>query len=164
MYSSQGVVYCIDESTGGLEISHQMILLSKDYPGEPGGVRCMRWTPDGCAMAVAWTGGGLSLWSTFGALLMCTLGWDYGLHVDLSRSNPLIILNMEWSAEGYQLWMINRAPSNENNENDENRPNDSILQMDFVKSALTVNPCMVWIYCNANCCYLAVINYYFFSF
>lgn len=72
--SSQGIVYSIDESTGGLEISHQLILSNKDYPGEPGGVQCMKWTPDGCVIAVAWSGGGLSLWSTFGALLMCSLG------------------------------------------------------------------------------------------
>ena len=31
--NSQGVVFSIDESTGGLEISHQLILPTKDYPG-----------------------------------------------------------------------------------------------------------------------------------
>ncbi|KAL0278915.1 UNVERIFIED_CONTAM: hypothetical protein PYX00_000593 [Menopon gallinae] len=137
--NSQGIVYSIDESTGALEISHQLILSNKDYPGEPGGVQCMKWTPDGCVMAVAWSGGGLSLWSTFGALLMCSLGWDYGLHVDLSHSNPLIIRNMEWSAEGYQLWIVNDSPMCNNAGK---MSNSNILQMDFVKSALTVNPCM----------------------
>ncbi|KAK6642715.1 hypothetical protein RUM43_004217 [Polyplax serrata] len=136
--NSQGIVYCIDESTGALEVSHQMILSSKDYPGEPGGVRTMNWTPDGCAIAVAWTKGGLSLWSTFGALLMCTLGWDYGINVDICSANPLIIKNMEWSTEGYQLWLLNQS------EDGGRKPSaaDSILQLDFVKSALTVNPCM----------------------
>jgi hypothetical protein len=88
------VVYCIDESTGGLEVSHHIVLSSKDYPGSPGHVQGIRWTPDGCAMAVSWEQGGLSLWSTFGALLMCTLGWDYGLHVDLAHYNPLHIHSM----------------------------------------------------------------------
>lgn len=49
-----------------------------------------------------------------------------------------MIRSMDWSAEGYQLWMVHKSPTIE-----ENRRNDSILQMDFVKSALTVNPCMV---------------------
>jgi len=92
--SSQAVVYCIDESTGGLEVSHYIILSTKDYPGSPGCVQGIKWTPDGCAMAVSWQKGGVSLWSTFGALLMCTLGWDYGLHVDLAHSNPLHIHSM----------------------------------------------------------------------
>lgn len=54
----------------------------------------MCWTPDGCAMAASWSKGGLGLWSTFGTLLMCTLGWDYGLHVDLTRFNPLLVTSM----------------------------------------------------------------------
>lgn len=48
-----------------------------------------RWTADGRALAVAWCGGGVSIWSTFGGLLMCSLGWDYGLNADLSKCNPL---------------------------------------------------------------------------
>ena len=46
-----------------------------------GGVQCLSWTPDGCAIAVAWSWtchGGLAVWSVFGSLLMCTLGGDYG--------------------------------------------------------------------------------------
>lgn len=54
----------------------------------------IKWTPDGCAMAVSWENGGIALWSTFGALLMCTLGWDYGLNVDLTTANPLLVLSM----------------------------------------------------------------------
>nr|XP_023020683.1 guanine nucleotide exchange factor subunit Rich [Leptinotarsa decemlineata] len=36
--NSECVVYCVDESTGGLEISHNCVLSSKDYPGCPGTV------------------------------------------------------------------------------------------------------------------------------
>ncbi|KAJ9595098.1 hypothetical protein L9F63_013624, partial [Diploptera punctata] len=135
--NSQAVVYCIDEITGGLEVSHHIELSSKDYPGSPGDVQGIRWTPDGCAMAVSWSQGGVSLWSTFGALLMCTLGWDYGPHVDLVHSNPLHIF--EWSAEGYQLWMVKREPDHDPGGN---RSSDCVVLLDFVKSALTVNPCM----------------------
>ncbi|XP_047001163.1 guanine nucleotide exchange factor subunit Rich [Schistocerca americana] len=138
--NSQAVVYCIDESTGGLEVSHHIMLSNKDYPGLPGPVKCIRWTPDGCAMAVAWEQGGISLWSTFGALLMCTLGWDYGLNVDISCSNPLLVTSMEWSAEGYQLWLVKQQLNHDPGGQD--AETDSVIQLDFVKSALTVNPCM----------------------
>lgn len=84
-FSSHCVVYCVDEVTGGLEISHQVVLSSKDFPGAPGAVSCLRWSPDGCALAVAWSGGGISLWSTFGSLLMCSLAWDHGLNAPMSR-------------------------------------------------------------------------------
>ena len=84
----------MDETTGGLEVSHSLCLSPKDYPGRPGQVTCLRWTPDSCAIAMAWEGGGLAIWSTFGALLLCSLKWDYGLRVDLARENPLHIHTM----------------------------------------------------------------------
>ncbi|XP_046662449.1 guanine nucleotide exchange factor subunit Rich isoform X3 [Homalodisca vitripennis] len=139
--SSQGAVYCIDESSGGLELSHQLTLSSQVYPGEVGPVGCVRWTPDGCALAMAWSQGGFSVWSTFGALLVCSLGWDYGLHVDLAKHNPLLVTDMEWSSEGYQLWMVKRHDPGGNN-NGEPETVDTVIQLGFVKSALTVNPCM----------------------
>lgn len=92
--SSQAVVYVIDDLTGGLELSHIIELSAKDFPGSPGYVREMKWTPDGCAVMLSWSKGGISLWSTFGTMLMCSLGWDYGLHVDLSTKNPLDIICM----------------------------------------------------------------------
>ncbi|XP_054278779.1 guanine nucleotide exchange factor subunit Rich isoform X2 [Macrosteles quadrilineatus] len=156
--NSHGAVFCMDESSGGLELCHELSLSPQVYPGEVGPVCCLRWTPDGCAMAMAWSRGGFSVWSTFGALLVCSLGWDYGLHVDLARFNPLNIVDMEWSLEGYQLWMVKRHdPGGNNNNNSENNtnnnsesandntettPRDTIIQLGFVKSALTVNPCM----------------------
>lgn len=93
-FSSECIVYYVDESTGGLEISHHCVLSSKDYPGSPGTVNEVKWTPDGCVMVAAWGDGGIGMWSTFGALLMCSLGWDYGLNVDLQKQNPLHIVSM----------------------------------------------------------------------
>ncbi|KAH9633226.1 hypothetical protein HF086_017781 [Spodoptera exigua] len=118
----------VNEATGGLELSHTMVLSSKDFPGDPGPVKCMRWTADGRAVAISWERGGVSVWSTFGALLMCSLAWDYGLNQDLSKSNPLV----EWATEGYQLWMVKVEGDTSTN----------IIQLDFVKSPLSVNPCM----------------------
>ena len=34
--NSHGVVYGIDETTGGLELSHRLSLPTRDYPGNPG--------------------------------------------------------------------------------------------------------------------------------
>ncbi|KAK0096482.1 hypothetical protein PV326_005376 [Microctonus aethiopoides] len=144
--NSEGVVYYVDETTGSLEVSHTLSLSSKDYPGKPGRVKCLRWTPDSCAIALAWESGGLAIWSTFGALLLCTFKWDYGLRVDITRDNPLHIHTMEWSAEGYQLWMLRESPccssSNEENGNEISCNTRSLVQLDFAKSPLTVNPCM----------------------
>lgn len=68
------------------------------------------------------------------------LGWDYGLHTDISNANPLMVKCMEWSAEGYQLWLLNQSIQYTENKGPVTH---NILQLDFVKSALTVNPCMV---------------------
>ncbi|RVE51421.1 hypothetical protein evm_003976 [Chilo suppressalis] len=130
--NSQIDVFTIDEATGGLELSHTMVLSSKDFPGDPGPVKCLRWTADGRAVAVSWERGGVSVWSTFGALLMCSLAWDYGLSQDLGRHNPLVVASLEWATEGYQLWMVKV----------EGDASSNLLQLDFVKSPLSVNPCM----------------------
>lgn len=159
--NSQAVVYTIDDTTGGLELSHKLALSSKDFPGLPGAVNNMKWTPDGCAVIMSWENGGFSLWSTFGTMLMCSLGWDYGLNVDLSRFNPLQIIGMEWSIDGYQLFMLRKQQISNNDENSSNNNNNNnnkesasssvsitnnfeihVLIMDFVKSTLTLNPCM----------------------
>ncbi|CAH2042165.1 unnamed protein product, partial [Iphiclides podalirius] len=130
--NSQVDVFTIDEVTGGLELSHTMALSSKDFPGDPGPVKCIRWTADGRSVAVSWEGGGVSTWSTFGALLMCSLAWDYGLSQDLGKHNPLVVSSMEWATEGYQLWMVKVEGDSSSN----------LIQMDFIKSPLSVNPCM----------------------
>ena len=40
-----------------------------------GEVSCVEWSvPDGMCVAVSWKNGGLSLWSVFGSLLLCSLG------------------------------------------------------------------------------------------
>ena len=61
-----------------IDYGSQSITLSFDYSGCPGSVSCMKWTPDGTALVMAWQRGGFSIWSTFGAMIMCSLCWDYG--------------------------------------------------------------------------------------
>ncbi|EDW72606.1 uncharacterized protein Dwil_GK17088 [Drosophila willistoni] len=134
--SSAVNVYAIDDATGGLEFSHRLMLTENVLPGSLGAVNELKWSPDGCVLAVSWSRGGLSLWSTFGALLMSTLSWDFGLNVDLMKQNPLQLRRLEWSTEGYQLFMITKEK--ENMENKES----NVLQLQFVKSCLSMNPCM----------------------
>lgn len=54
------------------------IFLFLDVSSAAGAVSNLKWTPDGGALAMTWDKGGLAIWSVFGALLMCSLGWDYG--------------------------------------------------------------------------------------
>jgi len=64
---------------------------------------------------------------------MSTLSWDFGLNVDLVCQNPLKIRRLEWSTEGYQLFMLKLHPE---------KDKSNVLQLQFVKSALSMNPCM----------------------
>lgn len=139
-FSCTANVYIVDDVTGGLELSHTMSLSSKDFPGSPGYVREMKWTPDGCAMVLCWKTGGISLWSTYGSMLMCSLAWDYGLNVDLNKQNPLVVTSIDWSTEGYQLLMI----QDHSKQIDESKVETQarIIQLDFIKSVLSVNPSM----------------------
>ena len=106
--NSHGVVFCIDESTGGLELSHRLALPTRDYPGCPGPVTALRWTPDSTCLAMVWAAGGFSIWSTFGTMIFCNLGWDHGPRIsDAVRKSPYNIQDLDWSAEGYQLWCVN---------------------------------------------------------
>lgn len=88
-------MYSIDEMTGGLALMHTLVLRTRDFPGFPGEVTCLRWTPDGTALAMTWSLGGFSIWSTFGAMVMCSLCWDYGPNVsDPVAQNPLCLLSI----------------------------------------------------------------------
>lgn len=77
--------------------------------------------------------GGISLWSTFGTMLMSSFSWDFGINVDLQKNNPLTIHKMEWSTEGYQLYLIKESSQ---------QSTTNVLQLDFIKSTLSTNSCM----------------------
>ncbi|XP_054731695.1 guanine nucleotide exchange factor subunit Rich [Anastrepha obliqua] len=139
--NSDVTVYAIEDTTGGLEYSHRLSLNSSVMPGSLGPVRELKWSPDGCVLIVAWEKGGISLWSTFGALLMSSLSWDFGLHVDLMHHNPLQVKRMEWSTEGYHLFMsCKKKVTGAHMENDEDIC--EVLQLNFIKSTMSMNPCM----------------------
>ncbi|NXC17352.1 RIC1 protein, partial [Corythaeola cristata] len=73
-------VYTVDTTTGAMQFSHKLELTPKQYPdiwNKTGPVKLIRWSPDSCVVMVTWECGGLSLWSVFGAQLICTLGGDF---------------------------------------------------------------------------------------
>ncbi|XP_050769358.1 guanine nucleotide exchange factor subunit RIC1 isoform X1 [Gymnogyps californianus] len=141
-------VYTIDTTTGAMQFSHKLELTPKQYPdiwNKTGPVKLIRWSPDSCVVMVTWECGGLSLWSVFGAQLICTLGGDFAYQSDGAKKDPLKISSMTWGSEGYHLWVIDgNSSSNTKPERDANNEarQFGILQFHFIKSALTVNPCM----------------------
>lgn len=48
-----------------------------DIYNKTGAVKVICWSPDCSVAMVTWECGGLSLWSVFGAHLICTLGEDF---------------------------------------------------------------------------------------
>ncbi|XP_014883028.1 guanine nucleotide exchange factor subunit RIC1 isoform X2 [Poecilia latipinna] len=153
--SGSVLVYMIDTTTGSMQLSHKLELTPKHYPdiyNKTGAVKLICWSPDYSVVMVTWECGGLSLWSVFGAHLICTLGEDFAHHSDGTKKDPLKISSMSWGAEGYHLWVIPSRQERRKQEEDEEQdvemispPHPSlqagILQFHFIKSALTVNPC-----------------------
>ncbi|XP_062333817.1 guanine nucleotide exchange factor subunit RIC1 isoform X1 [Osmerus eperlanus] len=149
--SGSVLVYMIDTTTGSMQLSHKLELTAKHYPdsyNKTGAVKLIRWSPDCSVVMVTWECGGLSLWSVFGAHLICTLGEDFTYQSDGTKKDPIKISSMSWGAEGYHLWVIptrGAGPGEESGEEMSAAPPPSqqagILQFPFIKSALTVNPC-----------------------
>uniref|UniRef100_A0A5F9DF73 Guanine nucleotide exchange factor subunit RIC1 n=1 Tax=Oryctolagus cuniculus TaxID=9986 RepID=A0A5F9DF73_RABIT len=141
-------VYTIDNTTGAMLLSHKLELTAKQYPdiwNKTGAVKLVRWSPDNSVVIVTWEYGGLSLWSVFGAQLICTLGGDFAYRSDGTKKDPLKINSMSWGAEGYHLWVISGFGSQHNEIESDFRSiikQPSILLFQFIKSVLTVNPCM----------------------
>ncbi|XP_078426702.1 guanine nucleotide exchange factor subunit RIC1 isoform X1 [Cetorhinus maximus] len=142
------LVYTMDTSTGAMQLSHKLELTPKHYPdiwNKTGAVKLVRWSPDCSVAMVTWECGGLSLWSVFGAHLFCTLDGDFAHYSDGTKKEPMKISSMSWGAEGYHLWAISSDSTQQMGNDLENKSiiqQAEILQFQFIKSALTVNPCM----------------------
>ncbi|RXM97588.1 RAB6A-GEF complex partner protein 1 [Acipenser ruthenus] len=140
--SGSVLVYTIDAATGSMQLSHKLELTAKHYPV----VLKTAQKQQCCANnMVTWECGGLSLWSVFGAHLICTLGEDFAYRSDGTKKDPIKISSMSWGAEGYHLWVISSdvsQPLESESENKATTQQSDILQFQFIKSALTANPCM----------------------
>uniref|UniRef100_A0A8C7J3D5 Protein RIC1 homolog n=1 Tax=Oncorhynchus kisutch TaxID=8019 RepID=A0A8C7J3D5_ONCKI len=140
--SGSVLVYSIDTTTGSMQLSHKLELTPKHYPdvcNKTGAVKLIRWSPDYSVAMVTWECGGLSLWSVFGAHLICTLGEDFAYRSDGTKKDPINISSMCWGAEGYHLWVITSREEAELVENMEEAPPQTqqagILQFNFIKSS-----------------------------
>lgn len=69
------------------KINHDFFFRSTDIYNKTGPVKLICWSPDYSVAMVTWECGGLSLWSVFGAQLICTLGEDFAW-VDAHRREP----------------------------------------------------------------------------
>ncbi|XP_039615497.1 guanine nucleotide exchange factor subunit RIC1 [Polypterus senegalus] len=146
--SGSVLVYSIDATTGSMQLSHKLELTPKHYPdiwNKTGAVKLIRWSPDCSVVMVTWEFGGLSLWSVFGAPLICTLGEDFAYRPDGTKKDPIKIDSMCWGAEGYHLWVVTSDSFHLFDNRPENKgtvQQSDMLQFQFIKSALTMNPCM----------------------
>ncbi|XP_076812515.1 guanine nucleotide exchange factor subunit RIC1-like isoform X1 [Clavelina lepadiformis] len=107
-------VYAVEDVTGCLILSHTIALSLTHYPNiynSVGSVLHIDWSPDGCALALSWASGGISIWSVFGACLVCTLASDRAYATDGTANIQGIFRSMSWGVEGYQLWLISEALS-----------------------------------------------------
>lgn len=135
--NGEGVIFTMDESTGALDIQNKLQISTRDYPDAEratGGVKQLAWSPDGCALALAWEKGGFSVWSVFGSLLFCSLGETYG---NLFSTHDLACL--DWGCEGYFLWTVFVEKKQEEEIADEVM-NVTIVNFRFAKSPLSNNP------------------------
>ncbi|KAM3873794.1 guanine nucleotide exchange factor subunit RIC1 [Diretmus argenteus] len=153
--SGSVLVYMIDTTTGSMQLSHKLELTPKHYPdiyNKTGPVKLICWSPDYSVAMVTWECGGLSLWSVFGAHLICTLGEDFAYRSDGTKKDPIKISSMSWGAEGYHLWVVPNKQQRRRQEEQQEVEGETappprsslqagILQFHFIKSALTVNPC-----------------------
>lgn len=167
----KSVVCCLDDSTGGLLNIHSLVLANKDGPRSVGPIECLRWSPDGCVLAVCWMargcsnatggagrtgeaggcvsaesfggGGGLALWSVFGALLFSSNTWR------AAGGSCLFPVQLEWGTEGYNLWMVGIVENADDSGAMSDAPqtpvtihSNRLLLMAFVKACQSVNPFM----------------------
>lgn len=105
--------------------------------------------------------GGFVIWSVFGSLLSCSLGWDYGTATNQNKYKLNMFESLSWGKEGYQLWALEKTlvhPSLEattsggslNNSLNSQRSKlvykTNLSQFSMVKSILASNPS-----CISNC-------------
>lgn len=140
--NNEGIICCIDEEHALVHVTHKIILPANTFPETSvhtiGAMSSMQWSPDSMVLATAWEKGGFALWSVFGALLMCSLSWDFG-HTDHWSPYSFLVSSLAWSREGYQLWIIAHESKTGS------APTDSLMQLTMAKSMLASNP-------SAICC------------
>ncbi|XP_064397549.1 guanine nucleotide exchange factor subunit RIC1-like [Halichondria panicea] len=146
-------VYSLDDSNGSWSISHSLKFSRSQFPEtglQLGSVVCVEWSVgDGMVVGVAWSNGGLSLWTVFGSLLLCSHGDQPGTPSPL---NPhcTVLQSICWSSDMYHLWMLAKTatehtssekPTNQSGVSNSN--GGQVIVMGFMKNAIVNNPISV---------------------
>jgi hypothetical protein len=135
--NGEGVVYCVNDLTGALQSTHKLSVSSKEFPdfsSKCGSVSKIQWSPDGSVLAMVWQMCGFAVWSVFGSLIHHSLAPD--MHADdsnVASCQNLVVQSMDWSAEGYYMWMVCHEEAKQQQQN--------LYIQNFVKTALAVNAC-----------------------
>lgn len=114
--ASDGVLCGFDEIDRRFIVSHRLALPANSYPEVEaylGPMSALQWTPDSAVLATAWANGGFALWTVFGSLLTCSLGWSYSPDVDCGNNGrlsagPYRVASLAFGKEGYHLWMATK--------------------------------------------------------
>jgi len=139
MKNSECVLCSIDDMNAALVINHRLVFSPSSFPNASstvGALNCLEWSPDSNVIVTSWEKGGFALWSVFGALLACSLSWDYGM-LDNSQLHLNVYKSLSWGSEGYQLWMTVQSKNE--------KICQSVNQLSIAKSMLSSNP-------SAMCC------------
>lgn len=144
----QGVVHLFELSTDEgdnlvVSYSHEMALT---MPGTTvsmllSPVTSLSWTPDGYALAVGWSYGGVSVWSVYGSLLMSTISEDTFANSSggvLSDTNEVFFTGVQdlfWDPSGFSLFLLPASTFNNETVRD-------IFVLPFSKSSLLT--CHSW--------------------
>lgn len=145
LLNSEGVICIVDDENSIVLVTHRIKLPVNSFPESSicsmGSMNCMQWSPDSMVLATCWSRGGIALWSVFGALLMCSLSWDYGISQAMESSKLFIVSSLAWSREGYHLWLV--AKTSQESTTNGHPHKDSLMQMSMAKSVLASNPSSV---------------------
>jgi hypothetical protein len=147
LLNSEGLICIVDDENTIVVVTHRIKLPINSFPessiSSMGSMSCMQWSPDSMVLATSWERGGIALWSVFGALLMCSLSWDYGINQALESSKLFIVSSIAWSREGYQLWLIAQSGQEASTNGHPHKSEDALMQMSMAKSVLASNPSSV---------------------
>lgn len=133
--NSECVICCTDEINSTILISHRLVLSPSSFPNAlstVGSMNYLQWSPDSNVIATCWEKGGFAIWTVFGALMTCSLSWDFGM-LESSKTNHLnIFSSLSWGCEGYQLWVSAKSEDSDYF--------DKVNQISMAKSILACNP------------------------
>ncbi|KNC79312.1 hypothetical protein SARC_08295 [Sphaeroforma arctica JP610] len=101
-------VFRVTGQTLGMKLSHVCSLRQQNRPWDKAGSPCaLSWTPDWNALAVGHAKSGISVWTAFGSLLLCSATDDGHLPTEEETNKSMLgVKSMDWGPYGYRLCAI----------------------------------------------------------